>query len=108
MGHNSAKTVLKLMVLFLCTLSIMLYISAKFCEIILKGFRVMEWTYVMGRNADRQMMGKQCFSCGVRRGGGETKYTMFDLSSVCQFFYKFLTSELVHPYHLDEVISSSW
>ena len=41
-------------------------------------------------------------------GGGETKYTMFDLSSVCQFFYKFLTSELVHPYHLDEVISSSW
>ena len=43
-GNNSAKNAGGGTVVNLCTLSVMLYISTKFCEIISKGIKVIEWT----------------------------------------------------------------
>ena len=43
-GNNSAKNVGGLMVVNFCMLSVMLYISTKFCEIISNGIKVIERT----------------------------------------------------------------
>ena len=43
-GDNSAKNADGATVVNLCTLSVMLYISTKFCEIISNGIKVIEWT----------------------------------------------------------------
>ena len=43
-GNNSAKNAGGATVVNLCTLSVMLYISTKFCEIISNGIKVIEWT----------------------------------------------------------------
>ena len=43
-GNNSPKTVGGVNVVYLCTSSVMLYTSTKFCEIILNGIKVIEWT----------------------------------------------------------------
>ena len=41
--NNSAKNAGGATVVNLCMLSVMLYISTKFCEIISNGIRVIEW-----------------------------------------------------------------
>ena len=43
-GNNSAKHEGGMTVVNLCTLSVMLYISTKFCEIISNGIKVIEPT----------------------------------------------------------------
>ena len=43
-GNNSAKNAGGATVVNLCTSSVMLYISNKFCEIISNGIKVIEWT----------------------------------------------------------------
>ena len=43
-GDNSAKNAGGATVVNLCTSSVMLYISTKFCEIISNGIKVIEWT----------------------------------------------------------------
>ena len=43
-GNNSTKNAGKATVGNLCTSSVMLYISTKFCEIISNGIKVIEWT----------------------------------------------------------------
>ena len=43
-GNNSAKNVGGVTVVYLCTSSVMLYICAKFREIISNGKKVIEWT----------------------------------------------------------------
>ena len=43
-GNNSAKNVDGVTVVYLCTSSVMLYISTKFCEIISNGIKVIERT----------------------------------------------------------------
>ena len=43
MGHNSIKTVDRVMVLFSAHNLITLNICSKFCENTLNGYRVMEW-----------------------------------------------------------------
>ena len=46
-GDNSAKNADGATVVNLCTLSVMLYISTKFCKIISKGIKVIEWTWFL-------------------------------------------------------------
>ena len=43
-GNNSAKNTSGAAVVNLCTSSVMLYISTKFCEIISNRIKVIEWT----------------------------------------------------------------
>ena len=43
-GNNSAKNAGGATVVNLCTSSVMLYISTKFCEITSNGVKVIEWT----------------------------------------------------------------
>ena len=43
-GKNSAKNAGGATVVNLCTSSVMLYISTEFCEIIMNGIIVIEWT----------------------------------------------------------------
>ena len=45
-GNNSTKNIGGVTIVNLCTPSglVMLYISTKFCEIILNGIKVIEWT----------------------------------------------------------------
>ena len=43
-GNNSAKNAGGATVVNVCTSSVMLYISTKFCEIISKVIKVIEWT----------------------------------------------------------------
>ena len=43
-GNNSAKNAGEATVVNLCTSSVMLYISFKFCEIISNGIKAIEWT----------------------------------------------------------------
>ena len=46
-GNNSAKNAGGATVVNLCTSSVMLYISTKFCEIISKGIKVIERTRLL-------------------------------------------------------------
>ena len=48
MGNNSAKNAGGATIVNLCTSSVMLYISTKFCEIISNGIKVTEWTLGLG------------------------------------------------------------
>ena len=43
-GNNSAKNAGGASVANLCSSSVMLYISTKFCEMISNGIKVIEWT----------------------------------------------------------------
>ena len=43
-GNNSTKNAGAATLVNLCTSSVMLYISTKFCEIISNGIKVIEWT----------------------------------------------------------------
>ena len=43
-GDNSAKNAGGATVVNLCTSSVMLYISTKFCDVISNGIKVIEWT----------------------------------------------------------------
>ena len=44
--NNSTKNAAGATVVNLCTSSVMFYISTKFCEIILKSIKVIEWTRI--------------------------------------------------------------
>ena len=43
-GNNLVKNADGATVVHLCTSSVMLYISTKFCEIISNGIKVLKWT----------------------------------------------------------------
>ena len=52
-GNNSAKNASGATVVNLCTPSVMLYISTKFCEIISNGIKVIEWKRFLYRELQR-------------------------------------------------------
>ena len=52
-GNNSAKNVCGVVVLISARRLVMLYISTKFCEIILNGFKVIERTRFLVRKLGR-------------------------------------------------------
>ena len=55
-GNNSAKNAGGATVVNLCTSSVMLYISTKFCEILSNGIKVIEWTRFLYRKLQRGIM----------------------------------------------------
>ena len=59
-GNNSAKNAGGATVVNLCTSSVMLYISTKFCEIISNGIKVIEWTDFYTENYKGKQFCKKC------------------------------------------------
>ena len=82
-GNNSAKHAGGATVVNLCMLSVMLYISTKFCEIISNGIKVIGWTRFLYWKLQRGIIPK-------KNVGGVTVVNLCTSSGHALYFYQVL------------------
>ena len=82
-GNNSAKNADVATVDNLCTSSVMLYISTKFCEIIWNGIKVIEWTRFLLGKLQRGLIPQ-------KNVGGVTVFNLCTSSGHALYFYQVL------------------
>ena len=82
-GNNSAKNAGGATVVNLCTSSVLLYISSKFCEIISNGIKVIEWTRFLYGKLQRGIIPQ-------KKRGGLTFVNLCTSSGHALHFYQVL------------------